>query len=395
MEKKYSLKFVIALVFAASALTCVLISLLFYWHLHSLPGDNNKVDDYAELLDVIENRFIGEFNLDEISNAAKHAAIFALDDYWSFYMSPEEYAEYMARSDNKYSGIGVEVIVNEENEGIEVLYVYPDSGADIAGIIAGDIITAVDGESIRGFTISDIREVLRRPIDDTAQLTVLRSNGDYQVLTVVYCIVFTDPVKYEMLDDHVGYVMLRNFEAGAAESFISAVNMLIEQGAVAFIYDVRSNNGGRVGEMTQILDFLLPEGEIFVSVNRSGVEQITESDSDSIELPAVVLVNSFSYSGAEYFSVMLSEYDYAVTVGEQTTGKNRMQTTIPLSNGGAVHISTGQYLTKNRISLYDTGGYTPEHLISFTDDEYELYQRGELDKDSDPQFLKALSLLTD
>jgi len=90
---------------------------------------------------------------------------------------------------------------------------------------------------------------------------------------------------------------------------------------------------------------------------------------------------------------MLSEYDYALTVGEQTTGKNRMQTTIPLSNGGAVHISTGHYLTKNRISLYDVGGFTPDHIIPFTEEERDLFNSGDLEKNADPQLQKALSLL--
>jgi carboxyl-terminal processing protease len=198
-----------------------------------------------------------------------------------------------------------------------------------------------------------------------------------------------------MLDGNIGYVRLRNFDEGAGDRFIAAVNELIESGAVAFIYDVRSNPGGRVGEVTQILDFLLPEGEIFISVDRSGEEQITMSDADFIDVPAVVLVNSYSFSGAEYFAAMLDEYDYAVTAGEQTTGKNRMQSTIALPNGGAVHISTGHYLTKNRVSLFDTDGYTPNYIVTLSEDEWNLFIRGNLEKDNDPQIQKAISVIAD
>jgi len=394
MEKRYSLRFVLTLVIITSALTCVILSLFFYRHINSIRNSNDDTKDYAELLDVINNRFIGSINIDEIRNSAMRAVVNALDDDWSYYMSPEEYAEFLSTSNNRYSGIGVDVIIDEETTGIRVLGVYRDSGADLAGIVVGDVITAVDGESILGFTLAEVRAALSRPLDETALLTVLRANGEYHQIPVVYSVVVIDPVSFEMLDGNIGYVMLQNFELGASEGFISAVNELIDQGAVAFIYDVRSNNGGRVGEMTEILDFLLPEGEIFISVNRSGDEQITRSDSDFIDLPSVVLVNSFSFSGAEYFTAMLSEYDYAITVGEQTTGKNRMQTTIPLSNGGAVHLSTGQYLTKNRVSLFDTGGFTPDHIILLSDDEFELFRNGDLEKDSDPQLLKAISLLT-
>jgi len=355
--------------------------------------ENENTDRFSELLHVIDERFIGAFDLTDITEAALRSAVDSLDDDWSYYMNPEEYASFLATSNNRYHGIGVEVQMYDEAGGMLILGVYSDSGADLAGIVVGDIVTAVDGESILGLTLPDIRLMLRRPLGDTAVLTVLRADGDYHEITVLYSIVFTNPVTFEMLEGNIGYVILRNFEEDAGNRFIGAVNELIEMGAVAFIYDVRNNNGGRVTEVTQILDFLLPEGEIFISVDRSGIERITRSDEDFINLPAAVLVNERSYSGAEFFAAMLYEYNYAVTIGEQTTGKNRMQTTIPLDNGGAIHLSTGHYLTKNRISLYDVGGFTPEIVIVMTDEESELFNRGELERTSDPQFTRALTIL--
>jgi len=355
--------------------------------------ENENTDRFSELLHVIDERFIGAFDLTDITEAALRSAVDSLDDDWSYYMNPEEYASFLATSNNRYHGIGVEVQMDDETGGMLILGVYSDSGADLAGIVVGDIVTAVDGESILGLTLPDIRLMLRRPLGDTAVLTVLRADGDYHEITVLYSIVFTNPVTFEMLEGNIGYVILRNFEEDAGNRFIGAVNELIEMGAVAFIYDVRNNNGGRVTEVTQILDFLLPEGEIFISVDRSGIERITRSDEDFINLPAAVLVNERSYSGAEFFAAMLYEYNYAVTIGEQTTGKNRMQTTIPLDNGGAIHLSTGHYLTKNRISLYDVGGFTPEIVIVMTDEESELFNRGELERTSDPQFTRALTIL--
>ena len=385
----------LTLVFSASALACLLLTLVFLAYLHANPREpaNDNFSYFMELMEVIEHRFIGELDIDELTDEAMRAAVEALDDDWSYYMTPDEYAELLRNSNNRYSGIGVDVMIDEETEGMKVMGVYSNSGADQAGIVIGDIITAVDGESIIGLTLSEIRTMLRRPLGSTAILTVLRVNGEYHEVTVLYDLVFTDPVSYEMLDGNIGYVLLRNFEEDAGDRFISAVNDLISRGADGFIYDVRNNNGGRVNEVTQILDFLLPKGEIFISVDRSGIEKITRSDADFIDLPAVVLVNEHSYSGAEFFAAMLYEYNYAATVGEQTTGKNRMQTTIPLSNGGAVHISTGHYLTKNRISLYDIGGFTPDHIVPMTEDEKALFNRGDLEKKSDPQFQKALSLL--
>ncbi|MDR2571829.1 MAG: PDZ domain-containing protein [Oscillospiraceae bacterium] len=368
---------------------------LFILNLNIYSTDNASINKniFSEILTLIDNRFIGDYDIDDVAVAAMRAAVDSLDDQWSYYMTADEYSDYMERSNNSYSGIGVEIVIDDDIGGMKVLNVYRNSGAEMAGIISGDIITAVDGDSIIDMTLMEIRNKLHRQLDTTVLITVFREDGRYHDLSVVYKLIFIDPVSFEMLDDNIGHILLRNFDFGAADGFISAVNDLISQGAVAFVYDVRSNPGGRLNEMTRILDFLLPEGEIFISVDRSGVEQIIRSDAESIDLPAVVLVNSSSYSGAEYFAAMLSEYEYAITVGEQTTGKNRMQTTISLSNGGALHISTGQYLTKNRISLFDTNGFTPEYIIELSEDELILYNRGELEKDSDPQLLKALSLL--
>jgi len=401
VKKKYSFGFVLTLMFAASALSCMLLTVLFLFYVGYGNADGsgyaneneNETGIFDELMRVVETRFIGAYDISELTDEAMRAAIEALDDDWSYYMSPSEYADFMANSNNQYRGIGVEVLMDEETEGMKVVRVYENSGADLAGIIADDIVVAVDGQSIIGLTLTEIRTLLRREIGETAVVTVIRDNTEYIDLTVEYNIVFTNPVSFEMMDGNIGYVRLRNFEEGAAWRFANAVSDLIDDGAVAFIYDVRSNNGGRVGEVTAILDFLLPEGEIFISVDRGGTEQITYSDEYKIDFPAVVLVNNYSFSGAEYFAAMLSEYEYAATVGEPTTGKNRMQTTIPLTNGGAVHISTGHYLTKNRISLFDEGGFTPDYVIEMTDEERSLYYRGALTQDIDTQLQKALSLL--
>ena len=421
MDKRFSLKFVLTLMLLTLVLTSMIISALFILIINPVnnspsllglitnqtndrPGlfgffsrsrnqNTNEVQTFAELMELISSRFIGDFDNEDIMYAAMWAAVDSLDDYWSYFMSPEEYMYFRQRGDNRYSGIGVDVVVDEETGGIKVLGVRRESGAYAAGIVAGDIITAVDGMSILGFTIAETRQALQRPLGETALVTVLREDDQYYDLTVIYNLVFIDPVSYEMLDGDIGYIVLRNFDTRAAERFISAVNVLIEQGATAFIYDVRSNPGGKVTEMTMILDFLLPEGEIFISVNSSGTEQIIRSDEDYLDMPAVVIVNSYSFSGAEYFAAILCEYDYAYTVGEQTTGKNRMQTTFQLSDGSAVHISTGEYLTKNRVSLYDTGGFTPGYLIELTEDEFGLFLSGDLSIESDPQLQKAIFLL--
>ena len=378
--------------FIASALTYLVVT-LFSLRLSGDGGGAATKRDFAALLKIIDELYIGEYDEDLLASEAMKAAVESLGDRWSYYMTPDEYVYFMDLSNNRYAGIGIGVAQDESTDLIKVLSVYGGSAAETAGLLADDLILAIDNEDIAGFTIGEMGDLLSREIGDDVDLTILRPDGSVVTITVVYSYVFVDPVQYEMLSGDIGYISVSNFDYGAADSFIAAAGELIDQGTRAFVFDVRMNGGGRVSEMTGMLDYLLPEGEIFIAVDRSGVETITLSDADMVDLPCVVLVDRNSYSAAEYFAATLSEYGYASVVGEQTSGKNRMQTTYTMPGGGALHLSTSQYLTKNRVSLYDVGGLTPDYLIVLDDDEYELLLSGNVDMEDDPHIQKALSLL--
>jgi len=393
MEKKYSLRYVLSLMLAASALTCLLVTAVFLRSLNKNNSNTPNVREFATLLQMIKDLYIGEYDEDDISADAMRAAVWSLGDDWSYYLSPEEYAFFMDSSNNRFAGIGVGVSTDEETGGIYVDYVYENSPAEVAGILKDDIIIAVDGEDVTGMTVDEMRTVLSRSIGEKAELTILRPDESIVTLTVEYDYVYINPVSFVMLDDGIGYISITNFDYGAAESFIAAIDELIADEARAFIFDVRYNGGGRVVEMTEMLDYVLPEGEIFISVDRAGTESVTLSGPEMIDFPCVVLVDANSYSAAEYFAATLREYEYATIVGEQTTGKSRMQTTYTMPGGGALHISTDQYVTKNRVKLHDVGGLTPDYEIALTDEEYSLFLSRKLEKDEDPQLLKAISLL--
>jgi len=379
----------------ASALTCLVLALTVGRQLGVFSGRLEHVYQFAALLDKIEGHFIGEYDESDISVAAMRAAVDALDDDWSYYLTPEERTRQTQRTSNRYSGIGVGVVPDEDTGGMRVQYVYAGSSAEKAGILPGDIIIGVDGTDVTGYDMDMLRDTLARPIGSAAEIEILRDSGVTQTLSVMYELVFDDPVSYEMLDGDIGYISLSNFNSGSADSFISAAGNLIESGARSFVFDVRNNYGGLLSEMLEMLNYLLPEGgELFVAVGKSGEEQIFyNTGPNSIDLPAVVLADRYSYSAAEYFAAILREYDYAEIVGEQTTGKGRSQQVIELPGGGAINISTAQYLTKNRVSLHDAGGIIPDHQIILTDDEHSMFLSGRLANEDDPQLRQAIELL--
>jgi carboxyl-terminal processing protease len=356
-------------------------------------GRFQQVHQYAVLLRELDRRFIGEVDLEEVNIAAMTSAVYALDDRWSFFMTSETLQELLNRRDNVTHGIGINVTLDEDTDGMIVMNVLRGSAAETAGLVIGDIITHVDGTDISGYALSYIVSMMQRQIGESMDLTVIREDGETVILTPIFSEIFINPVEYELLYPDIGLITIANFNKGSANEVLAATESLLEQNARAFIFDVRSNGGGQVHEMTAMLDRLLPEGEIFITVDSYGNEDIIFSDAEMLDVPAVVLVDRNSFSAAEFFAAIMREFDYAIIVGEQTSGKSRMQTVLMLPEGNAVNLSTAEYLTKNRVSLEEVGGVTPDYFIEFTDDQFTDFIFGNLDIEDDPHIQKALYLL--
>lgn len=323
---------------------------------------------FSAINQVIDEYYIGEYESDKITDAAFSALISELGDDWSYYMSADEYADYLETSSNQMSGIGVTIMLDEETGYMKIMSVMPDTPAERAGLKPNETIVAIAGKDIIGLDMSEVRERIRDHADENFSINVLDENGVEREVTLAVETISITPVTHELRDDDVGYIRISNFSEGAADAFEAAVNELVEDGAIGLVIDVRTNPGGRVTQVSKMLDLLLPECEIFISVDESGTETVTSSDEDFIDIPVVVLIDANSYSAAEFFAAALSEYGRAVTVGEQTTGKSRSQITVELSDGSAVHISSAAYLTPNRVDLAEIGGITPDIEVGITDE---------------------------
>ena len=190
-----------------------------------------------------------------------------------------------------------------------------------------------------------------------------------------------------MLEGNIGYIDINNFHTGAGKEAIAQVQLLMEQGAEKLIFDVRNNPGGFVDETNVIMDYLLPEGPLFRRVDYKGKETIDMSDASCIELPMAVLINGNSYSAAEFFAAALSEYNWAVTVGEPTTGKGYFQHTLELVDGSALYLSVGKYCTPNCVSLAEVGGLVPDVVVEPAQSAVAV--------ETDPQIQAAIAALAE
>lgn len=325
---------------------------------------------FAGVMGVVERTYIGEADLETVTDAGFRAMIQTLGDRWSYYMTAEEYERYKEQSTNHYTGIGI-TLQSMEDGRLVIAEVVEDSPAAQAGLAVGMELTALDGEPVHGKTPQELSSAIREK-EGTFILTALDAQGISGEYSLSLGEIYHNPVEYRMLDGQIGYIHLRNFDENCDDEAEKALDALLEQGAVGLIFDVRNNGGGYVTELTKLLDRLLPEGEIFVSVDEKGKEKVTTSDADCVDLPMAVLVNENTYSAAEFFAAALREYDAAVVVGDATTGKGRSQINVPLVDGSAVHISSRRYLTPNRVDLSEQGGIVPDIALPMGEEDDQL-----------------------
>lgn len=358
--------------------------------LHLCTGNLSGVSKLDQVKYLIETRFIGEADMDQADDAAAKAMVASLGDRWSQYLTAQENAAYSEQTANAYVGIGV--TISPDENGFLVTDVQPDSGAQEAGILPGDIIVGAQGQSAQGITTSQLRDLIRGPEGTTVTLEILR-DGESLSPEVERRQILTQVVSSQMLDGNIGLIAISNFDTRCAQESIAAIESLREQGAVALIFDVRYNPGGYASELVELLDYLLPQGELFRTIDYTGEEKIDYSDESFLDMPIAVVCNQSSYSAAEFFPAAIQEYGAGVIVGTPTVGKGYFQYTYQLSDGSGLNLSVGKYFTPQGKSLADVG-IQPDILVEVDEETEEGIYLGTLEPQDDPQIMAAVEALT-
>ena len=370
-----------------------------YKHMLDLVGGKDDFDEakrYIEIKDVVEEQYIDEVSRQTLGDYAASAMVSGLADKWSYYMSADEYKTYQLNSANEYSGIGMS-IMKQDDGSFQVVSVNADSPTGLAGLGAGDVITAVDGEDITSMSLDEARKLIRSKMNGKFTLGLGRKNS----IEVDCSSVYQSAVNYRLEKTEAGYIQILNFEAGSGDDAIAAVEDLLNQGAVALCIDLRGNPGGLDTECAKFLDYLLPNGTLFIETDKQGNEKVTTSDGMCIQLPMCVLVNAETFGEAEVCAAVLQEYQWATVLGEATTGKTRTQETIPLEDGSALRLSTGTYLTGNRTDISAKGGVVPDLILYHSDASATGTTDGTVGESTgvgassnDEQLMQALKLLS-
>lgn len=350
--------------------------------------ETSKLD---RLEGLIQQYYIGEADNQELEDAAAAAMVKATGDRWSYYIPADEYTDHVEREENAYVGVGITIQPQEDSSGFLILMVTEGGPAQEAGIEANDLLIGVESQDIRDMGMEEVRELIRGKEGTKVALTVMRK-GEHMTISVERRRIEETVARGEMLEDGIGLVQIFNFDERCADESIEVIERLRSEGAKKLIFDVRNNPGGFADELVELLDYLLPEGDLFRTVSHDGKEQVDTSDADFLDMPMAVLVNGDSYSAAEFFAAALQEYEAAIVVGEPTVGKGYYQNTIQLGDGSAVALSTGKYFTPKGNSLADVG-VTPDVRAEVDEETAANIYYGLCTTAEDPQIQAAVNAL--
>ncbi len=357
----------------------------------SVGDDRERFEKLTEMLDIIEGNYLREYDTDKLWENVYSSLLETLGDKYAQYLTVEEYNSFMDDRDGGFVGIGVHATYDPDTHGIYIFGVLPDSPAEEAGLRKGDIIIKVeDIEASEGnyYTLAD---AIRGKEGSEVKISVLRGEERLDI-TLIRKAVASENVIYEKLDGGIAYMHILSFSGETvADEFSKKLETAQKDGCTKFIFDVRNNLGGDLTAICDVLNMLLPEGPIINIVDKDGNKTAIDSDAECIEGEFAVLCNDSTASAAELFTAALRDYNLAEIIGKTTFGKGSMQTTMLLSDGSAIKLSTNYYNPPKNKS-YDGIGITPDHDIDL--DKKWANKFYQMPKEEDVQLQKAVELLT-
>ncbi len=352
---------------------------------------DEAVSKIMALEGLIELNYLGEIDREAEEEGLYKGLVDSLNDPYSEYYTQEEYQENFERVTKQYYGIGATLTQDPETNLISVVYIYPDTPAERAGLKVGDVLFSVDGTEGASVTLDDYVDLIRGEAGTSIHVVVVREGVDHDLEVDITREEITLPtVQSEMMDGDIGYIYISNFAANTAEEFEATVEDLTKQGMKAMILDVRYNPGGILSSVVQILDDILPEGTVVYTEDKYGKRTDEVSDEEhQMQLPIAVLINGDSASASEIMAGAIRDYDYGTLIGTTTYGKGVVQKTFELEDGSAVKLTIEEYFTPDGENIHGKG-IAPDIEL-----EYEFLggEDDEYDYSLDNQVQKAIEVL--
>lgn len=330
-------------------------------------GIGSEIEGKLNALDSLMDYFyFDDVDKDLAVSSIYKAYLASYGDKYTVYYTPEEYKVLVESTTGTFYGIGA-VCQKSEDGSIKIVDAYEDAPAYNAGIRTGDFIFKVDGTDITDMDLSSAVALIKGDIGTTVNLEVVRDGSSFSV-TVTRDKVSAHTVDYELKDDGIGYIAISQFDEVTTNQFKTAVEDLTAQGMKGLIVDIRSNPGGMLSTVVDMLDYILPDGMIVYTEDKNGKRtEYSGKNSAELNVPMAVLVNGDSASASEIFAGAVQDYGKGRIIGTQTFGKGIVQTIKPLTDGSAVKFTIAKYFTPLGQDIHGKG-VTPDEIVELSED---------------------------
>jgi carboxyl-terminal processing protease len=325
-----------------------------------------ELELFGEVLQHVRAEYVDRPDDAKLIAHAINGMLMKLDPH-SSYMSPKEFKEEQVETHGEFGGLGLDVSM--ESGLLRVIAPIDNMPADKAGIMAGDAITALDGQAIKGWTIDQAVERMRGPAGAPITLTIDRK-GSAQPLAikVIRAIIRINPVKYSIEGD-AGWIKIKSFENEHTSDYlhkaVEEIQKTLGSSLSGYVIDLRNNPGGLLDQAIAISDDFLDRGVIVVTKGRNAndVERAAAKTGDITGgKPVVILINGGSASASEIVAGALQDHKRALLLGTRSFGKGSVQTLIPLGDSGALRLTTARYYTPSGRSIQATG-IEPDYVV--------------------------------
>lgn len=334
-------------------------------------------DESIKKLEAIEEVINEYYYQDEDIDADKMiegmyaGMVDSLEDPYSVYYTAEEWQSLMEETEGIYYGIGAYLSLDSATGLAKISGVIAGTPAEEAGLRENDIIYKVDDENIQGLELSEIVSRVKGEEGTVVHLTVIREGEtDYLEMDVTRRQIESPTVNYEMYDNGIGYIQIREFDDVTTDQFTEALAVIKGSDAEGLILDLRGNPGGSLPVVVDIARMILPEGMIVYTEDKYGErDEYTCDGKNELNIPLVVLVNGNSASASEILAGAIKDYGKGTLIGTTTFGKGIVQRVLPLTDGTALKLTISAYYTPKGNNIHGIG-IEPDIECEFDADAY-------------------------
>lgn len=326
----------------------------------------NKIKNVQKIVNKNLYLYNDEITVDKMKDGIFKGMLQSLGDKYAEYYSAEELVEEINADKGISYGIGCQVSFNDDGMP-EVIGLLDDSPAEAAGVMAGDVIFKVDGESTAGLSLSEVVGRIKGPENTEVEITFQRGDEFIEMTIVRGKLIETTTVVYGTLVDNpdIAYLRITEFDQITLSQYEDAMKEMQDKGVKGVILDLRSNTGGDFATCVEIARDILPEGMIVYTENKAGEKkEYTCDGKKELKLPLVVLVNEYTASASEILAGAIQDHNKGTLIGTTTYGKGIVQRIFDLSDGSALKITISAYFTPNGRNIHGTG-ITPDIELEY------------------------------